>query len=357
MKIGVIGGGQLGRMLSLAGTPLGFEFIFLDPASDSCAAHVGKQIQANYDDPKALQQLAETVDIVTFEFENVPSETVAYLANHLPVYPNANSLKIARDRLFEKTLFKQLGIQTPPFANIESQTELDAAVSEIGLPAVLKTRTLGYDGKGQAVLRTLDDVKDKFAQLGNVPLILEGFIAFDSEVSMIAARSTSGETVFYPLNINTHRDGILRLSVCSQDHPLQKMGEDYITRVLDALDYVGVLAFEFFVVGDQLIANEIAPRVHNSGHWTIEGAIASQFENHIRAICGLPLGSTQSVAHVAMINCIGSIPEREKILSVKDAHIHHYAKAFKANRKVGHITVRAENEGSLNGKIKTINSL
>ena len=255
MKIGVIGGGQLGRMLALAGTPLGMNFAFLDPAPDACAAALGEHLRADYGDQDHLRQLADEVDLVTFEFESVPAETVAFLSQFVPVYPSAEALRIARDRWFEKSMFKDLGIPTPAFADIQSQADLEAAVASIGLPAVLKTRTLGYDGKGQKVLRSPEDVAGTFAELGSVACLLEGFVPFTGEVSLIAVRARDGETRFYPLVHNTHHSGILKLSVASSDHPLQALAEDYSSRVLKQLDYVGVMAFEFFEVDGGLKAN------------------------------------------------------------------------------------------------------
>jgi 5-(carboxyamino)imidazole ribonucleotide synthase len=357
MKIGVIGGGQLGRMLALAGTPLGMTFAFLDPAPDACAAALGEHLRADYDDKDHLRRLADEVDLVTFEFESVPAETVAFLSQFVPVYPSAESLRIARDRLFEKSLFQELGIPTPAFADIQSQTDLDAAVASIGLPAVLKTRTLGYDGKGQKVLRSAADVAGAFAELGSVPCLLEGFVPFTGEVSLVAVRGRDGETAFYPLVHNTHETGILRLSVASSNHPLQKLAEDYVGRVLDKLDYVGVLAFEFFEVDGGLKANEIAPRVHNSGHWTIEGAECSQFENHLRAVAGLPLGSTAKLGESAMLNFIGEVPPVDKVIAIEDCHLHHYGKAFKAGRKVGHATLRCPDRATLDRQITAVESL
>jgi 5-(carboxyamino)imidazole ribonucleotide synthase len=357
MKIGVIGGGQLGRMLALAGTPLGMNFAFLDPAPDACAAALGEHLRADYGDQDHLRQLADEVDLVTFEFESVPAETVAFLSQFVPVYPSAEALRIARDRWFEKSMFKDLGIPTPAFADIQSQADLDAAVASIGLPAVLKTRTLGYDGKGQKVLRTPADVVDTFAELGSVPCLLEGFVPFTGEVSLIAVHARDGETRFYPLVHNTHDSGILRLSIASTDHPLQALAEDYAGRVLKQLDYVGVLAFEFFEVDGGLKANEIAPRVHNSGHWTTEGAECSQFENHLRAVAGLPLGSTAKIGESAMINFIGEVPAVSEVVSVEDCHLHHYGKAFKAGRKVGHATVRSKDRATLDRQVKKVEAL
>ncbi len=347
MKVGVIGGGQLGRMLALAGTPLGMEFSFLDPALDACAAPVGRHLCAAYDSRAELQQLAQEMDVVTFEFENVPAETVAYLEQYVPVYPNAESLRTARDRLNEKTLFRELDIPVTAFANIESQQQLDEAVAQVGLPAILKTRTLGYDGKGQKVLRTSQDVAGAHAELGAVPCLLEGFVNFTGEVSVIAVRGRDGAIVCYPLAHNTHRDGILELSVASDNYPLQALAEDYAGRVLERLDYVGALGFEFFEVDGGLMANEIAPRVHNSGHWTIEGAECSQFENHLRAIAGLPLGSTARVGHSAMVNCIGRMPANQQLLQLADMHVHNYGKAEKPGRKVGHVTLRSTSAAGL----------
>ncbi|GAA6132344.1 5-(carboxyamino)imidazole ribonucleotide synthase [Halopseudomonas sabulinigri] len=357
MKIGVIGGGQLGRMLALAGTPLGLEFAFLDPAPDACAQALGKHILADYNDQTALRQLANEVDVVTFEFESVPADTVAFLAQFVPVYPNAEALRIARDRWFEKSMFRELGIPTPEFADIQSQADLDDAVARIGLPAVMKTRTLGYDGKGQKVLRAPDDVAGAFAELGSVPCILEGFVPFSGEVSLIAVRARDGETRFYPLVHNTHENGILKLSVASTAHPLQAQAEAYVGKVLDQLDYVGVMAFEFFEVDGGLKANEIAPRVHNSGHWTIEGSECSQFENHLRAIAGLPLGSTATLGEAAMLNFIGEVPDASQVTAIAQCHLHHYGKAFKAGRKVGHATLRCEDMATLKARIAEVEAL
>jgi len=347
MKIGVIGGGQLGRMLALAGTPLGMNFAFLDPAPDACAAALGDH----------LRQLADEVDLVTFEFESVPAETVAFLSQFVPVYPSAEALRIARDRWFEKSMFKDLGIPTPAFADIQSQADLDAAVASIGLPAVLKTRTLGYDGKGQKVLRKPEDVVGTFAELGSVACLLEGFVPFTGEVSLIAVRARDGETKFYPLVHNTHDSGILKLSIASTDHPLQALAEDYSSRVLKQLEYVGVMAFEFFEVVGGLMANEIAPRVHNSGHWTTEGAECSQFENHLRAVAGLPLGSTAKIGESAMLNFIGVVPPVEKVIAIADCHLHHYGKAFKAGRKVGHANLRCADRETLAAQILKVEAL
>lgn len=357
MKIGVIGGGQLGRMLALAGTPMGMQFIFLDPAEDACAAAVGAHICAGYNDHEHLRQLADQVDLVTFEFENVPAETVAFLSQYVPVFPCADALRVARDRLNEKTLFQQLQIPVAPFAAVESQHNLDVAVQAIGLPVVLKTRTLGYDGKGQKVLQTTSDVAGAFAELGSVPCILETFVNFTGEVSVLAVRARDGEIRAYPLVHNTHEQGILRLSVPSTDHVLQALAETYVKAVLEHLDYVGVLAFEFFEFDGGLLANEIAPRVHNSGHWTIEGAECSQFENHLRAVTGLPLGSTKKIGESAMLNFIGIVPAAESLAAIEDCHFHHYGKAFKLGRKVGHGTIRSQSAERMLQQLEKLKTL
>ncbi|MFO1371584.1 MAG: 5-(carboxyamino)imidazole ribonucleotide synthase [Candidatus Competibacteraceae bacterium] len=342
-KVAIIGGGQLARMLALAGYPLGLQFRVLDPAVDACAGQVASLSNGDYDDPVKLAQLAEWAEVVTFDFENVPAVAAQSLQRQIAVYPPAGALAIAQDRLCEKTLFWELDIPTPPFATVSSLDELQSAALRVELPAVLKTRRLGYDGKGQWLLRTPDDFAPAWQASGGVPLILEGFVPFEQEVSVLAVRSCTGETAFYPLVENQHRDGILRLSRAPYPAPtLEEEGRDYATRLLERLRYVGVLAIEFFVRDGRLIANEIAPRVHNSGHWTIEGAKTSQFENHLRAILGLPLGSTAAVGHAAMVNCIGGLPERAAVLAVPGAHLHAYGKAPRPGRKVGHITLQAQ---------------
>lgn len=341
-RIGILGAGQLGRMLALAGYPLGLEFRFLDPAPDSPSRHLGEFICAPYDDEAALAQFIEGLDLVTFEFENVPARVLAYLEAHLPTFPPRQALATGQDRLAEKTLFRELGIETSPFATVDTREDLEAAVAEIGLPAILKTRRLGYDGKGQFRIRARGDLDDAWKALGGVPLILEGFVDFDRELSIIAVRGRNGETVFYPLTENHHEGGILRRSHAPAprlDPELQDTAERYAALVLDRLAYTGVLAIELFQRGDELLANELAPRVHNSGHWTIEGAETSQFENHLRAICGFPLGDTTPRGESTMLNLIGSIPAPESILAIPGAHLHLYGKAPRPGRKLGHLTI------------------
>nr|WP_298725821.1 5-(carboxyamino)imidazole ribonucleotide synthase [uncultured Steroidobacter sp.] len=342
MKIGIIGAGQLGRMLALAGYPLGLRFVFLDQSSDAPGGQVGRIIPGAFDDPKKLAELADEVDVVTFDVENVPVAAVETIAGKKPFLPPIRALGASQDRLHEKTLFRQLKIPTPEFMAVDSLEDLRVAVENIGLPGVLKTRRLGYDGRGQFYLRKPADIETAWQTLGTVPLIYEGFVDFSREVSIIGVRSTRGETLFYPLSANTHSQGILRYSIAPyRNASLQKQAETYMRRVLKHLDYAGVLTIEFFVRGGKLIANEMAPRVHNSGHWTIEGAQTSQFENHVRAILGLPLGSTRPNGHSAMMNFIGSIPELGNILRVSGVHFHSYGKEPRPNRKLGHCTINA----------------
>lgn len=345
MIAGVLGAGQLGRMLALAGYPLGLRFRFLDPAPGAPAGQLAEQIAADYADHQALESFARDLDVVTYEFENVPVVAARALARRVPVYPPPEALEVAQDRVVEKSFFQSLDIPTPAFVPVETRDSLANAVAEIGLPAVLKTRRFGYDGKGQVVLREPSDVERGWEALGGVPLILEGFVPFTRELSILAVRGVGGETAFYPLVENQHRNGILHISRAPAPDlsaPLQAQAEVYATRMLRRLSYVGVLAIELFQVGDQLFANECAPRVHNSGHWTIEGAETSQFANHLRAVTGLPLGSPEPTGHAAMLNLIGTLPEPAAVLGVTSAHLHLYSKTPRPGRKLGHVTLRAD---------------
>ncbi|MDD5462837.1 MAG: 5-(carboxyamino)imidazole ribonucleotide synthase [Methylococcales bacterium] len=347
MRVGILGAGQLARMIALAGYPLGVDFIFLDPSADACANNFGEHLYGDYSDPSLLAELAERADVVTYEFENVPAEVADFLASHTQVHPAPKALAVAQDRLLEKTFFHDIGIPTPAYAAVDSLESLEQAMSTIGWPAILKSRTLGYDGKGQSLLKSADDLKPAWEQLAGVPAVVEAFVPFEREVSIIAARNVSGAIVFYPLSENLHRGGILRISECCDNDPMQEQAESYISRLMEALDYVGVLALELFQVDGKLIANEFAPRVHNSGHWTIEGAETSQFENHLRAILDLPLGATAPVGKAAMVNFIGGLPVTEKLLAIPRAHLHLYDKTPRKGRKVAHATVRAENAEQL----------
>ena len=344
MTIGILGGGQLGYMLALAGYPLGLHFRFLDPSPEAPVGRIAQRVTADYTDHAALEKFSNGLELVTYEFENVPVEAAKFLAERVLVYPPPAALEAAQDRVAEKTLFRSLGINTTDFAPIAKPTEFEAAVKELGLPAVLKTSRMGYDGKGQLILRTADDVSRAKAELPNVAHILERFVLFRRELSVLAVRSRNGETAFYPLVENHHRGGILRLSLAPApglEPAVQHAAEEIARRVLESLKYVGVLAIEFFEHEGRLLANEMAPRVHNSGHWSIEGAVTSQFENHLRAVLGLPLGSTGAAGHCAMLNLIGDLPEAPDVLAVPDAHLHFYGKVPRPGRKLGHVTLRA----------------
>jgi len=352
MNIGILGGGQLGLMLALAGFPLGHRFVFLDPKADAPAGRVAPLIHGDWDDTTRLDELAAQVDCITFDFENVPVATLEHLAGKIPVMPPAQALATTQDRLHEKQLFRKLDIATPSFIAVDSLETLRAGLAQTGYPAVLKTRRMGYDGKGQAMIRTAEDVESAWQAVGGSPLLLEGFVDFELEASIIAVRGRDGQTAYYPLVRNTHRDGILRLSRAPLRAPeLQQKAEATAALVLDALDYTGVLTIEFFIVGDTLVANEIAPRVHNSGHWTIEAARTSQFENHLRALLDWPLGSTEAVGEVAMLNCIGQEPDPVAIAAVPGARLHSYGKAPQPGRKLGHVTVWANDVNTLEHRI------
>lgn len=357
MKIGILGAGQLGRMLGMAGIPLGMEFMFLDPAPASCAARLGEFLNANYSDPAALARLCASTDVVSYEFENVPVSIAERIASNGALYPGVEALRTSQDRWAEKQLFSSLGIELPRHQRVDSLEDLHSAIRHTGLPAVLKTRRMGYDGKGQQILRSESDIESAWQKLGGKALILEAFVPFDREVSCLAVRARNGETRFYPVVENQHRNGILRVSRPRPGYPLQEQAEDYASRVLDQLDYVGLLAFEFFDLDGQLLANEIAPRVHNSGHWSIEGAVCSQFENHLRAVAGLPLGETALREPSAMVNFIGYMPPLTELAAIPNAHLHDYAKAAKPLRKIGHITLLADDDQTLDERIDVVQAL
>ena len=343
--VGVLGGGQLGRMLGLAGLPLGRRFVFLDPSPDSPAREVGELLVADYDDPKALDELASRVDVVTFEFENVPAATVEALAGSVPVFPPAGALHATQDRLVEKTSLVEVGIPVAPFRAATTAADVGAAATELGLPVIVKTRRGGYDGKGQAVISDDGEIDGAVADLGGRELIVEGRVPFDRELSIIAVRGRDGAFAAYPLVENHHAGGILRYSLAPApdlDAALQSTAEGFARRFMEAHDYVGVLTLELFQVGDRLLVNEVAPRVHNSGHWTIEGAEVSQFENHLRACLGLPLGATTPVGSSVMANILGDLPDVATVTAVPGAHLHLYGKAPRPLRKIGHVTVRRD---------------
>ncbi|MBB3915459.1 5-(carboxyamino)imidazole ribonucleotide synthase [Rhizobium fabae] len=343
--IGIIGGGQLGRMLAIAAARLNFRTIILEPQADCPAAQLAnRQIVAAYDDPAALAELATACDLVTYEFENVPVSAAETLAARVPVYPPAKALEAAQDRLVEKRFLNGCGISTARFHAVDSQADLEAALQDFGGQGVLKTRRLGYDGKGQKVFRSAADSPDgAYAALGAVPLILESFVAFEREISIIAARATDGAVVCFDPAENVHRDGILHTSTVPAAIPAATAGaaRRSAEKILAALNYVGVIGIEFFVLADgSLIANEMAPRVHNSGHWTEAACVVSQFEQHIRAVAGLPLGNAERHSDCVMQNLIG-----DDILAVPDwlrradTLVHLYGKSeWRPGRKMGHVT-------------------
>ncbi|PKM08407.1 MAG: 5-(carboxyamino)imidazole ribonucleotide synthase [Gammaproteobacteria bacterium HGW-Gammaproteobacteria-4] len=356
--VGILGGGQLARMLALAGAPLGLRFLVMDSLADACAAQFVPQLQADYRDQEALAEFASRVDVATFDFENVPASSAQWLAERIPVFPVPSALAVAQDRLAEKTLFRDLGIAVPAYARVDTREDLEQAVASVGLPAILKTRRLGYDGKGQFRLRRQSDIDTAWQALGAgaAALILEALVPFDRELSVIAVRARDGEFRAWPVTENWHADGILAASLAPAKvgSTLQQSALDAAQRVAQALGYVGVFALELFECDGALLANEIAPRVHNSGHWTIEGARTSQFENHLRAVLGLPLGSTAASGHACMLNWVGELPDPRAVLSSPCGHWHDYGKAPRAGRKVGHATLTAPDRKQLADALSSV---
>ena len=340
--IGILGGGQLGRMLSVAASRLGYKTCIFEPGGDCPASHVSNfHYKAGYDDVEALTAFAEAVDVITYEFENIPTAALDLLEGKAPIRPGRPALATSQDRLIEKRFLQDLGLTTAPFANVETMADMEAAVAEIGAPSILKTRTLGYDGKGQARLKSPDDAAAAFAAMNGAPAVLEGFVDFAFEASVIAARGLSGEVVCFDPGENVHKDGILhtttvpaRLSAAQRTDAALLAG-----RILNALDYVGVMGVELFVTKGALIVNEIAPRVHNSGHWTQAGCSVDQFEQHIRAVAGLPLGNGQRYADVEMLNLIGDdVADLGPHMTDNKTQVHLYGKAeAKPGRKMGHV--------------------
>ena len=340
MHVGIVGAGQLGRMLALSGYPIGVRCLFLDRSADTPGAQVAESLIGDLEDPVLLAELAARSDVVTFDWENIAGRVLTPLEQITQVRPPRAALEVSQDRLAEKALFTRLKIPVAAHCAIDSREELVRATQKIGLPGVLKTRRLGYDGKGQFVLRAPRDLDQAWAAIGAAGLIYEKFQDFSREVSLVGVRSARGQVVFYPLSCNTHAGGILRHSIAPFINArLEKRARLYMKRVMSALDYSGVLTIEFFVVQGSLIANEMAPRVHNSGHWTIEGCVTSQFENHLRAVCDMPLGSTRALGHTAMINFLGRMPDRERLMAIDGLAYHDYGKTPRAGRKLGHCTI------------------
>ncbi|MES2671256.1 MAG: 5-(carboxyamino)imidazole ribonucleotide synthase [Pseudomonadota bacterium] len=351
--VGILGGGQLARMLALSGAPLGLRFRVLDTVADACAGQFAPLIVGDYRDKVALAEFASQIDVATFDFENVPAESAQWLSERVPVFPNPRALSIAQDRLAEKNLFRQLGIPVPAFADVPDRAALDAAIASIGMPCILKTRRLGYDGKGQFRIRSSADVDAAWdalgAQAASVGLILEAFVPFERELSVVAVRGRDGEFRAWPLTENWHVDGVLSASLAPArvDDALAQSAVAHARALAESLDYVGVFALELFCRDGVLLANELAPRVHNSGHWTIEGSETSQFQNHLRAVLGLPLGDTRMLGHACMLNWVGAMPDAHAVLREPGGHWHDYGKESRAGRKVGHATLRADSMGEL----------
>ncbi|WP_404649264.1 5-(carboxyamino)imidazole ribonucleotide synthase [Dyella flagellata] len=356
--LGILGGGQLARMLAIAAAPLGVRTLVVDSAADACAGQVASLRLADWTDFAALEKFAAEVDVVTFDFENVPADTAHWLAEHVAVFPNPRALAVAQDRLAEKTLFRECGLQTPAFEAVDTREDLERALAKIGAPSILKTRRLGYDGKGQFRIKQLSDADAAWETLGANAhgLILEAFVPFERELSVLAVRTRHGDFRVWPLTQNWHTDGVLSMSLAPAPEVggLQARAAALARTLADHLDYVGVFALELFVKDGELLGNEMAPRVHNSGHWTIEGAIASQFENHVRAVLGLPLGDTSARGCSAMFNWIGELPDATPVLNGVDSHWHDYGKQPRPGRKVGHATVCAQDTKTLAARVDEI---
>jgi 5-(carboxyamino)imidazole ribonucleotide synthase len=354
-RLGVIGAGQLGQMLGIAARHLGISVTFLDPATDPPAATVGPVISSPFDSEEGLARLAAASDVITYEFENVPVTAVLAIAARVPVFPPPAALRYAQDRWHEKQLFDSLQIPVPRYARIDSAADLTKATESLGLPLVLKTRRLGYDGKGQLVIRSAAELDAAWRTLGPTALIAEQWIDFDYEVSLIGVRRANGDVVTYALTENRHRDGILRVSRApSRSTALLEAARSYTKSLLERLDYVGVLALEMFAAGNALLANEFAPRVHNSGHWTIEGAVTSQFENHVRAIFDMPLGDTTAIGFAGMLNLIGSMPDRKTLPRHFPWFLHEYGKSPRPGRKLGHLTLLADDQLTLDQRLAAL---
>ena len=339
--IGILGGGQLGRMLSVAASRLGYKTHIFEPGANPPAADVAHHVTtAAYEDEAALIAFAQSVDVITYEFENIPTEALDTLEAHCPIRPGREALRVSQDRVIEKEFLAGLGLRPAPFAAVDSEADLRAAADKIGLPAILKTRRFGYDGKGQARLKTADDIPTAWADMADAPSVLEGFIDFSAEISVIAARGLDGSVACFDPGENEHRSGILHQTRVPARIPARLRADAVLmaAQILAALDYVGVMGVELFVTPQGLIVNEIAPRVHNSGHWTQNGCAVDQFEQHIRAVTGLPLGDGTRHSDVVMENLIGDDLDRVPDL-LRQAHValHLYGKAeVKPGRKMGH---------------------
>lgn len=366
--LGIIGGGQLARMLVLQAAALGVRCQVLDPNPDAGAGQLCQQIVADYDDIEALRALSAAVDALTYDFENVPAATLQQAKLGTKLSPGVSVLHVAQDRLKEKQLFQQLGIEVGGFHAVNSRTDLLEALDQTGYPAVLKTRRMGYDGKGQALLRQQEDLERAWQQMGGEDLILEAFITFQQEYSIIGVRNRAGEVRCYPLVQNVHEHGVLRCSRVSLAQnrrgqnslgqnwdQLQTQAETCLHAIAEQFDYVGVLTLELFLCDGRFLANEIAPRVHNSGHWSIEAADCSQFENHLRAVLDLPLGPVTVSAEALMLNFIGTMPDAQQLLQVPGLHWHDYGKHARPGRKVGHATLCGTDLAQFRQRLQQLN--
>ncbi len=358
-RVGIIGGGQLALMLAQSVEKLGVRCTVLDPNERCCARAVCEQIVGEYDDPDALKQLAACSDVVTYEFENVPAAAGEVIKPIKPIHPNPDALGYAQDRHLERTMFKDLDIAIPNYRAVDDVESLESALAELGTPAILKARSLGYDGKGQVLINDASTAAEAFATIGSVPAILDQFVEFERELSIVATRSIEGNIAYYPLSANVHRGGILRVSKAPArdvNEHLIEQAQHAARQILNRFDYVGTIAVEFFQIGTgtdaTLVANEIAPRVHNTGHWTIEGAKTSQFENHMRAVMGMQLGSADPIGHSAMVNIIGDEPRPGALESMPEAHVHMYGKSPRAGRKIGHVTLNAPSADELDALLE-----
>jgi 5-(carboxyamino)imidazole ribonucleotide synthase len=358
--IGVLGGGQLGRMLALAGMPLGLRFRFLDPVPRSPASDVGDLVVGRFDDPVALDRFADGLDFATCEFENVPSEAARRIDERVPFRPGVEALKVGQDRLLETEFFSAAGLDMHPKHPAHDTRSLDEAVASVGLPCVIKSRRGGYDGRGQRVARTHEEARAAFGALGGPGVIVEAFVPFGRELSLVAVRAADGSFAAYPLVENTHVEGILRTTVAPAPNvpaSLEQAARDHVRKLMDNLDYVGVMAVEFFEYEGRFLANELAPRVHNSGHWTIEGSPTSQFENHCRAVVGYPLGPTHALAPSVMVNLISVLPDPRDVLRIPGAHLHLYGKEPRPGRKLGHITITGLDPADLMRSVERVCAL
>ena len=343
-RIGILGGGQLARMMALAGHPLGFSFRVWDPAPDAPASAVAEHVCAPWDDPAALARFCEGLDVVTLELEALPLPTAKAVASRVPMHPSPRALAATGDRLAEKEFARSLGIPVAPFARVEHAGSIAAAFERVGAPAILKTRTQGYDGRGQFAVSSAKGAKWAWENAGRRPGVLEGFVPFRRELSLVCVRDRRGAVVFYPMVENLHRGGVLQRTLAPApqlDAAVEAEAHAQARRVLEALDYVGVLTLEYFEVEGGLVLNEMAPRAHNSGHWTIEGAATSQFENHLRAVAGLPLGPVDLRGGAVLRNLLGRVPDPGLLLSIPGAHLHLYGKEPREGRKLGHVTLTA----------------